>query len=152
LLVPVHWELEVQAPHPVAVHVSPALHSGTLLHMQMPATHALALLPQSASIQQSVAGIQLPLQSFSPATGHEVMGASWPESGTPECADVDPLVLEELLPPVSFFVVAPTSGVPVVASPASPASNPAVEEEAQPNAALNTRLQIHPRTSRMTPP
>jgi hypothetical protein len=127
------------------MQVSPALQAGTPLHVQAPATHVLALLPQSASIQQSVAGMHVPLQSFSPATVQDVAVASRPESAAepvPESCRLldDPRVEEELVPPV--------------ASPASPPSTPlTVDEDPHPTRkTLNARPQIDAPTSRMTPP
>jgi hypothetical protein len=67
--------------------------------MQVPALHVLALLPQSASMQQLVAEMHAPLQTFSPATGHDVTGASRPASSRDPAPDsrfpVDPLWVEE---------------------------------------------------------
>jgi hypothetical protein len=144
LVVPVHWELDVHAPHPVARQISPGLQAGTLLHMQVPATQLLAVLPQSASMQQSLAGMHVPLQSFSPASGHEVMGPSPPASAN--------AVLDEELLPVSGLG-RPTSGllVAVPSAPPPPASLLSVDDEAQ--AAMGTliaRLKIARLTSRST--
>jgi hypothetical protein len=57
--------------------------------MQVPAMHLLAALPQSASMQQSVAAMHAPLQSFSPATEQDVTRPSWVEF-SPESRDLRP--------------------------------------------------------------
>jgi hypothetical protein len=149
LLVPVHCELEVHAEHPLAMHVSPALHAGAPLHLQVPEAHVFALLPQSASMQQSVVGMHAPLQSLVPAVSHEVTGASGPLST--RGPDPEPELPVPLLWPVDAPL--PVEELFLVASPALPSAPPVVELEAHP--AAKAAPKKTPRTQRrafMTPP
>jgi len=144
LLVPVHCELEVHAEQPPAMQVSPALHAGTPLHSHVPETHVFALLPQSASMQQSVVGMHDPLQSLVPAMSHELTRASCPPSMR------GPEPLPELGLPLSWPVDVPVSVVPSAALPSTP---PVDEPDAHPTAkAAPKATHRTQRRALMTPP
>jgi hypothetical protein len=137
LLVPVHSELDVHAAHPIAMHVSPPVQAGPALHMQVPATQALALLPQSASMQQLVTEMHVPLQSFSLAE-QEVTAPVSPVPESTALLDDAVWVEDELLPVVCLAVLA-LWDIAVVSPPESP-----------PSAVLTVDEDEHPRRATLS--